>query len=306
MKLIYEGIDITKSVAINRCEHETFAENCADRVMVRFSDAAGKWNGWKPNRGDTIRIVEGAADTGTMFISEFITENGLFTIHASALPETCRENADRSWEDIRLFQIGRDIAARHGLTFKSYDIDDQLYPFIRQEGKTDVGFLNALCRAEGYALAVYDKQIIVYDEHARESTAATADITVGADGRFEYADRSVQAYGAIALVSGAFRGAFSDPNPLTNRTLRMQSPIACASSAEAQRYARGLLRQANKDAFSGSFRQRLAQGYAAASVLNLRTTKASGWNGKIFVTKTRSDYVRGEIKIFFRKPLEGY
>lgn len=306
MKLIYEGIDITKSVAINRCEHETFAENCADRVSVRFSDAAGKWSGWKPGNGDTIRIIEGTADTGIMYVSEFTAENGLFTIHASALPESCGETADRSWEDVRLFQIGRDIAQRHGLTFKAYDINDQIYPFIRQEGKTDVGFLNALCRAEGYALIVYNGQLIVYDEHARESTAATAEIVVGSDGRFEYSDRSAQTYGAIALVSGSHRGAFNDPNPRTKRVLRMQSPIACASSAEAQRYARGLLRQANKNALTGSFRQRLMQGYAAASVLNLRTTKVSGWDGKIFITKTRSDYVRGEIKIFFRKPLEGY
>lgn len=42
MNLIYEGVDITKSVAINRCEAETYAENKADQLVIRFSDADRK------------------------------------------------------------------------------------------------------------------------------------------------------------------------------------------------------------------------------------------------------------------------
>ena len=39
MNLIYEGVDITTKVAINRCEAETYAENKADQLLLRFSDA---------------------------------------------------------------------------------------------------------------------------------------------------------------------------------------------------------------------------------------------------------------------------
>ena len=41
-------------------------------------------------------------------------------------------------------------------------------------------------------------------------------------------------------------------------------------------------------------------------MINIETEKASGWNGKIFVTRTRHDFLTGETKVFFRKPLEGY
>ena len=40
MKLIYNGVDITSRVFINRCEHETFAEKRADRLLIRLSIAA--------------------------------------------------------------------------------------------------------------------------------------------------------------------------------------------------------------------------------------------------------------------------
>ena len=86
MKLIYEGTDITRKVAINRCEHETYAESHADTLLLRFSDAASKWDGWQPRRGDKVQVTEGAANTGTMYISGLTAQNGLFTLRATSMP----------------------------------------------------------------------------------------------------------------------------------------------------------------------------------------------------------------------------
>ena len=306
MRLIYEGTDITRKVAINRCEHETYAESHADTLLLRFSDAASKWDGWQPRRGDKVQVTEGAANTGTMYISGLTAQNGLFTLRATSMPLTGENVGSQTWDNVRLFQLGGDIAKKHGLSFKPYGVTNQLYPFIRQGSQTDFEFLNLLCQLEGYAVVIYDKALIIYDEHARESGEAAADVRVGADGRFTYTDNSAQAYGMIELTSGALRGSFSDQSAPAERVLRTKSPIDCMSTTEAQRFARGILRQANKNAFVGSFRRRLMADVAAASVLNLITEKASNWSGKIFVTRTRNDFVRGESKIFFRKPLEGY
>lgn len=47
--------------------------------------------------------------------------------------------------------------------------------------------------------------------------------------------------------------------------------------------------------------------YAAVSIVTLSTTKASAWNGKIFITKVRHDYVGNKTVLYFRKVrLEGY
>ncbi len=306
MKLIYENADITRKVAINRCVHETYSENHADTLTLRFSDAASRWDSWQPKRGDRVRVTEDAANTGTMYVSGITAENGLFTLRATSMPITGANVKSQSWENVRLFQLGNDIAKAHGLTFKPYGITDQLYPFIKQSSKTDFEFLNELCRLEGYAVILYDAALIVYDEYTRENGEALTDIKVGADGRFAYSDFSADAFGSIELTSGALRGTFTDPNAPADRVLRIRSPLDCANATEAQRFARGMLRQANKRSYVGSFRRRLTYDVAAASVVNLITEKASNWNGKVFVTKTRNDFVKGESKIFFRKPLEGY
>jgi hypothetical protein len=92
----------------------------------------------------------------------------------------------------------------------------------------------------------------------------------------------------------------------SGRILHPTAAIECASNSEAARFARGLLRAANKNAQTGCFRRALTKGIAAASVINIKTEKASVWDGKVFVTRTRHDFVTGETKVFFRKPLEGY
>lgn len=306
MKILYEGVDITKKISINRCEHETYAEKRSDRLLFRFNDAAGNWNSWKPVRGEKVRLIDGADDTGVMYVTSIRPENGLFTLEAMSMPLSGENVNSRSWEDVRLLQLGADIATAHGLKFKTYNVADRMYSYLKQERQTDFEFLHRRCQLEGCAMIIYDGSLILYDEHKMETQAATDTITIGADGRFEYIDDSAQSYGSVEIVSGGFRGTYSDKKANTGRVLRPKSEIECTSNAEAARFARGLLRAVNKNTYMGSFRKKLMKGVAAASVINIKTEKASSWNGKVFVTKTRHDFLTGETKIFFRKPLEGY
>lgn len=306
MKLLYEGIDIAGKISINRCEHETNAERECDRLLMRFNDAEGLWNFWKPVRGEKVQLVDGADDTGVMYITSIRPENGLFTLRAVSMPLSGETVNSRSWEDVRLLQIGQDIASKHGLKFKTYGVTDRVYSYIKQERLTDFEFLHRRCQLEGCAMIIYDGALIIYDEHKLESQAAADTIEVGVDGFFNYSDDSAQSYGSAEIVSGSFRGTYNDANGNAGRILRPKNPIDCVSNAEAARFAKGLLRQANKNARTGNFRRKLSRGYAAASVVNLKTGKANVWDGKIFITRTRHNFLTGETKVFFRKPLEGY
>ena len=306
MKLLYEGVDITSKVSINQCEHETFAEKRSDRLLIGFNDGAGLWNHWKPARGERVQLIDGASDTGVMFVTSIAPENGLFTLRAMSMPLSGENVYSRSWEDVRFLQIGADIAAKHGLKFKSYHVTDQMYPYIRQERQTDFEFYHRLCQLESCAMLIYDETLIVYDEHQMEAQAAKETIKIGADGRFQYSDDSAQCFGAAEIVCGSFRGTYADKNASSGRVLQPKAAIECNSTTEAARFARGLLRAANKNARTGCFRRSLSKGIAAASVVNIETDKASVWDGKVFVTRTRHDYMTGETKVFFRIPLEGY
>ena len=204
MKFYYAGVDITKDVFINRCEHDTYAGGRADTMRIRFVDSKNLWDAWSPQCGDEIRLTEQAADTGAMFIADTLPENGLFTIFATSLPPGAQARRSRVWEDFRFLQIAEDIAARHGLTVKTYEVTDRTYAYIRQHNLSDFELLNRLCLFESCALAVYDKQMIIYNEQAREGAAAVATIKIGADGHFRYSDASACAYGAAEIRSGDF------------------------------------------------------------------------------------------------------
>ena len=306
MKLLYEGIDIAGKISINRCEHETYAEKRSDQLVLCFNDAAGLWNFWNPVRGEKVQLIDGSDDTGKMFITSIVPENGLFTLRAMSMPLSGETVSSRSWENVKLFQMGQDIAKKHGLTFKTYGVTDRTYSYIKQERLTDFEFYHRRCQLEGCAMLIYDGALIVYDEKQMEAQTPAGSIKVGADGFFTYNDDSAQSYNKAEVVSGKFSGSYSDANANTSRILRPKEPIECTSDAEAIRFARGLLRQANKNARTGSFRRKLSRGYAAASVVNIETSKAKAWDGKVFITRTRHDFLTGETKIFFRKPLEGY
>lgn len=306
MKLYYEGVDITGKVSITRCEHENYAEKRSDQLLITFNDAAGLWNFWNPKRGEKVRLVDGADKTGDMYITGIQPENGLYTLRAMSMPLTGENINSRAWEDVRLLQIGQDIANKHGLKFKAYNVTDRKYAYRKQELQTDFEFFHHICQLESCAMLIYDGALIMYDERQMEASPATDTIKIGADGCFSFFDDSAQAYGMAEVVNGSYRGTFSDKNVNTGRILKPKSMIECTSNADATRYARGILRAANKNTRTGYFRRGLTQGIAAASVINIEVEKASNWNGKIFVTRTRHDFVTGETKIFFRKPLEGY
>lgn len=212
----------------------------------------------------------------------------------------------QSWENVRLFQLVNDIAKKHGLAVKIYGVTDQLYPYIQQTRMTDFVFLNRLLQMEGCAMLFYDGALVIYDELQRDRSLASATVKIDVDGRFGYTDNSSQSYGSIELVSGSFRGTFTDSAAPAARVLKPATPVECMSDAEAQRFARGILRQANKNAYTGHFRRKFTAEYAAGSVLNLQTEKAPSWNGKIFITRTRNNFITGESKIFFRRTLEVY
>jgi len=306
MRLTYKGSDIYKDVSVNYCVHEMYAEKQSDTLVVRFNDPKGVWSKWNPQTGDDITFESGASRTGKMFIHSLKPENGLYTIRAMSMPVTGKVRQSRSWEAVRFLQIANETAAAHGLTFKNYGCTDHLYPYLAQRNETDFELFYRLCMPEGCQMLIYDGDLIAYNEQHIEGQGIAGTLEVGEDGVFTYEDTSTQSYGSAEVASGVYSGRFVDPQAKTKRVLRPETSLQITSNAEAVRFARGLLRNENKHRQSGIFSKELMLGYAAASILKLVTPKAQAWNGPVFVTKVRHDYIGNKSTIYFRKPLEGY
>ena len=77
--------------------------------------------------------------------------------------------------------------------------------------------------------------------------------------------------------------------------------------AEALRFARGLLRAANREAATIRLRtDTLLREWAAGSVLDLKAPAAASWDGTAFVSRLRHDYFDSRSKIWMTRMLGGY
>ena len=131
-------------------------------------------------------------------------------------------------------------------------------------------------------------------------------LIVDENGKFSYEDNRWKNYGSCEVSGGKYSGKFVAPNTASKTVLRPETAVTVKSNAEAARFAKGLLRNANKYGRTGYFTKSLLPGYAAASLLKLKTTKASAWNGTVFIYRVRHDFVGNKSTLYFRELLEGY
>lgn len=305
IQLIYKGVDISGSVSINRCYHDMYAAGQTDTLHLRLNDVENLWDAWGPQSGDEVRVDYGAISTGTMFVVSAKPENGFYNIVAQSAPKTGFEIQHKAWQQVRLLQIGKEIAERNGLAFSSYGVTDRLYAYILQDGQSDFAFLHHRAMLEGCAFLVYDKRLILYSEEYMESMTPAEMLEISPAGQYKYQDRSAELYGSCIVESGVYTGTYAVDNG-SARAYHPKNLGSIGGADEAERFARGLLRAVNKDCYCGYVRSNVLTGYAAASVIELSNPRAASWNGPVFLHHIRNDYGKGTSKIFFRRLLEGY
>lgn len=304
IQITYKGVDITDSVSINRCYHDMYAGGQSDTLHLRVNDVGSLWDAWSPTAGDEIRIDYGVISTGAMFVTDIIPQNGIFDFVAQSAPKSGFDRQNKAWQKVRLFQIGKEIAERNGLSFHAYGVEDRLYSYLSQT-VGDFRFLNNTARLEGCAVLVYDRKLIMYSEKYMEAQTPTEVLEIANDSDYKYIDRRATLYGSCIVESGMYSGVFAVDNG-SNRVLKPETMPVAGSNEEAERFAKNLLRNANKGSCSGFIRSAILPGYSPASIVELSNARAPSWNGNVFIDHIRNDYGRGESKIFFRKPLEGY
>lgn len=305
IKLTYKGVDITESVSINRCWHDMYAAGQSDTLRLRVNDVSGVWDSWAPAIGDEIKIDYGSIGTGTMFVISATPQNGTYDIEAQSAPASGFEIQHKAWRKVRLLQIGEEVAKNHGLSFASYGVEDRLYSYILQDGVSDFRFLHHRAQLEGCAFLVYDKRLVLYSERYMEAQGTTEALEVGLDSDYRYSDRRADLYGSCIIESGLYSGEYAAGNGV-GRVYRPTKIGSVGSNDEAARFAKNLLRSVNKECLGGFVRSRILPGYAAASMVELSNAKAPSWDGPVFLSHVRNDYGKGESKLFFRRPLEGY
>ena len=305
IRVTYNGVDITRSISINRCYHDMYAAGQSDTLHLRLNDTSNLWDTWGPAEGDEIRIDYGTISTGTMFVSTVTPQNGYYSILAQSAPKSGFVAQHRAWQQVRLLQLGEDIAKRNGLAFSSYGVTDRIYSYLVQDGQSDFAFLHQRAQLEGCAFLVYDKHLVLYSEEYMESLTPTEILDISVAGQYQYKDRRADLYGSCVVENGLYAGEFAAQNGAV-RVYRPKDLGSIGGTDEAKRFAKGLLRAVNKDCCGGYVYANVLTGYAAASVISLSNPRAPSWDGPVFLHHIRNDYGTGKSKLFFRRLLEGY
>lgn len=300
LKILYNDKDITDDISVSSCIHDMFACSQADTLLIKFNDAKKLWDGWKPSKEDVISVSYGIAKTGAMYINSVVPENGLMTLRASSIPPTAMDKTDKSWENVHLLQLAKEIASRHGLSFENHGVSDKVYSYVRQPNIPDFEFLQQRCNLESLAFVVYDKKLVLYDEAKLENAEPVKEVKVNSDNDFSYTDSSEKGYGKVIVSNGNLTGNYTSKSGLTN-ALTQTISTAISGQAEADRFAEGLLRQANKNLTSGVFKLPLMREFSAGSVMKIATEGANTWDGNGFIHHQRNDYINSTSKVFFRK-----
>lgn len=300
LKILYNNKDITDDISVSSCIHDMFACSQADTLCIKFNDSKKLWDGWKPSKEDIISVSYGIAKTGAMYIDSVVPENGLMTLRASSIPPTAMNKTDKSWENVHLLQLAKEIASRHGLEFEEYDVADKIYNYVRQPNIPDFEFLQQRCNLESLAFVVYDKKLVLYDEAKLETTKPVKEVKIKSDNDFNYTDSSQNGYGKVTVTNGNLTGNYTSKSGLKNVLTQTISTVI-SGQAEADRFAKGLLRQANKNLTKGVFKLPLMRELSAGSVMKIVTEGADTWNGNGFVSHIRQDYINSTSKVFFRK-----
>jgi phage protein D len=336
LEVTWQGTDISRDLAPSLV-NAGYADNltgAADDFTLDLEDRAGLWSGpWRPQSGDSVVARLKTATPGWLtglsdvrlgkFAHDKISISGppkkvsLSCVSAPLATGLRRRKRTRTWSGVTLKRIAQDIADRAELTL-AWDGDAGLkYDRCRQADKSDLEFLEELCKQVGRNLKVTEDQVAVFDELARDEAGSVGEISLTGGHVLSWtfdSDDSAR-YGSCVITfydprtGKEQRGQFPpdgktiaglDPN---GQTLEIR--MAVDSIGHAQARAKALLRNANRFATSGRLSVVGDVGLVAGVTFDL--TEAFGFEGKFIITKAEHRPVGGyTCELAVRRCLEGY
>lgn len=298
MKIIYNNSDISKSFKVLKCEHDSYAENQSDTLVLKLYDTRGTWSQWKPAEGDTINVSQGNSKTGNMYVNEIFPESDCITFRASSIRKSTMLPRQKSWEHVYFKQVVEEIAKRNNMEVNYYGVYDYLYGWISQDNVNDFSFLNSLCSREGYSFVVYDGNINVFSYDYLYKQDALIKITVAPSAGLRM--KETIKYGSCVITNGVITGTYKEDETLQELSKIIDTPIQ--STGEANRFAKAVLDEANKSFKTGVFKEvtKCLTNISAGSVINL-SDSLNRYSSKVFINHIRHDYVNANTKLWFRE-----
>lgn len=303
MQLTYQGRDITNAVEIRKADITDNAGGVADSLELWLNDTRGYWSLWQPQKNDIVQLRQNGFDSGRMYVDELEQQRGVFIVRALSIPQAAKTANTQGWESVRFLAMAAELAARHGFSLRTFDLQNHLYSRVDQVDQGDIAFLAGRAALEGYALKMTGGTAVVYDERSAESRQAARTIyKEQMDGEYRFKKTSTGIYSACRVTYGGIRAEFRAPD-VNGPVLHIKN-IPVSSHGEAERFARNVLRVHNKLQMSGFCTVPLDTGLAASNVVRVQGVGLG--DGHMFCQQVVHKLVSKKTVMCLRRPLEGY
>lgn len=238
-----------------------------------------------------------------------VTLKGTSVPYASTL-RTTKKN--RAWGKCSLKLIAEQLGKEAGLDVQYLAASNPTYKRKEQVQKSDVEFLQQLCKAAGLALKVTMMTLVVYDEEEYDGKPSVMTIRKGSGDYISYKFKSSLCDTAYASCRVSYTdpdtketivGAFAPAGAGAGQVLEVNEQVA--STEEANLLAKKRLREKNANQFTASFSM-LGDVRLVAGVTVM--VKGFGeFDGKYRVSRAVHKLTGGyTVDIELKRVLEGY
>lgn len=337
LALSWEGRAIARELAPSLAAL-TYVDNltgAADELSLDIEDRDGLWStDWRPEYGDkAVARIEAQGWFGTQPVTEL--RLGTFThdkIVLSGAPRRVslqcvsapigsalrRRKRTRAWRGVDLKQIADDIAKRAEMALDFDGAAGSKYKSAVQNDKSDLEFLEQLCKEVGRTLKVTESALAIYVEETLDAAPSAGEIDL--IGGYVIAPWSFE--GSESGRYGSCHVTFNDPR--TGKKIKGQFPpdgvtipgldpngqtleltMAVSDAAEALDRAKAHLRNANRFANTGKLNTIGDPGLVAGVTFDL--VNAGGLSGKYIITRAEHHVAGGyTCALDVRRCVEGY
>lgn len=233
---------------------------------------------------------------------------------------------NQTWEKISVWKAADDICQRNGLTLMWDCAENPNLDHVEQADKSDLAFLQEICKNNGMSLKISTEQVIIFDDAKYEAQAPI--ISVYKPGVYAELDENTMplrwllSYGFKAKTRDTYykcdvkyqkgkdkeviEGSFTDPNKKKGRVLHVKEQVE--NKAEAEKLAKKKLREANKEAVTGQFATIGNTNFAAGQVLKM--VNFGHFDGNYLATKVVHSFSattgKFDTSIDIRRCISGY
>ncbi len=329
VKIYFRGVDISEYV-----ESFTYSDNIdfTDDISLTLSDKDRFWsNKFFPETGDVltaeIQVINWnktydnrSIKLGSFEIDSINYSVTKLTLNAVAVPifSNIRDEKNyKTWENVKLSVIAGDIAKKAGLSLVFESNINPDYDKSEQSGEADLAYLEKLCKAEGLAVKISGKQLVIFDEAKYDTFEPIVTLEAGKSYFYGYPSFKRNAkniYSGCEIkyfdskTDKTYTGIFNAPNMKgVNKILKLQEKFNSESDTiDYNRKAKARLREQNKKEWTASVKLKGDIIYFAGT--NVMLKGFYKFDGKYNISTcshsiSRSGYI---VSLDLRKCLEEY